>query len=170
MNKKALIITLSSVALVTGAGLFFYFRNKARNEEEASTHNKEYGQSEEEMEKLGGALGLTDTSMEYSAKDKQEGSKALKVGAEGRKVAMLQALLNHFEGQNITIDGLFGNQTRFALLKSGFPTCAVASQCEVTTVEFVELLKKGTASESFKKNYSPTTNSAMKAVYDKYKS
>lgn len=166
MNKKTLIITVSSIALLgAGIGAFIYFRNKGKDKRD----KEDRGETEKETTASGGATATTEES-EWSAKDLQAGDTKLRIGSEGRKVAMLQALLNHFEGQNLKIDGSFGNATRWALVKSGFPSCMNASQCEVTPIEFKEMLVKGAKSKTFLNKYNPKTNSDMVKVYAKYKS
>ena len=147
MNKKAIIITVSSLLLLgAGVGTFMYFRNKRKGEDESQ--REEYGETEEVMKDLGGALGQPD-STEYSEKEKVSGSTQLKFGKKGRRIAILQALLNHYEGQNLKIDGAFGDATRMSLLRSGFPMCAVASQCEVTATEFLDMAKQSKKDPSF---------------------
>ena len=169
MNKKTIIIGLSSIALIgAGIGTFLYFKNRKDN----SIESEEYGMTEDEITKSGGDIGKVDET-EFSSKDKIVGSKDLKMGSKGRRVAILQALLNHYEGQNLTIDGAFGNKTRLALLAIGgsyLTRCAIPTKCEVTIIEFNNLLKKTKNDASFKKEYNPTTNKDMKAVYNKYSS
>lgn len=166
MNKKTLIITVSSIALLgAGIGAFFYFKNR-RDDKRV----KEEGGETDKETKAGGGAKATVEEGEWSAKALQAGSTKLKIGSKGRRVAMLQALLNHFEGQNLKIDGVFGNATRWALVKSGFPSCMNASQCEVTPVEFKEMLVKGTKSKTFLNKYNPKTNKDMAKVYSEYKS
>jgi hypothetical protein len=167
MNKKAIIITVSSLALLgAGIGVWMYFRKKSSDKAEID----EFGVTEEEIEKSGGGVGAVDDS-EYASNKQMKGSDMpLKIGSKGRRVAMLQALLNHYEGRDITVDGAFGNETRWALLKSGFPMCSIANQCEVNAVDFVELLKKTKSDKSFAKKYNPKSHEGMKKVYEKYSS
>ncbi len=166
MNKKTIIITVSSIALLgASVGIWMYFKNKTSDKSE----REELGETEEEIEESGGGIGNVDDS-EYSSKNQLKGSTKLKWGAKGRKIAMLQALLNHYEGRDITVDGEFGNETRWALLKSGFPMCSIPTQCEVSSTEFYELLKKTIKDKTFAKTYNPKTHSGMKLVYEKYKS
>lgn len=168
MNKKTIIITISSIALVgAGIGTYFYFRNKSKNDGDSAIED-----AVKDAEKSGGAFGEVDES-EYSAKNKVQGDKELKFGSKGRKVAMLQALLNYYYGQKIKIDGAFGQQVRVALTNAGwkFRRCiASAEACKVTPSEFVEMLKKTKGDTTFKNRYNPKTNSAIKAVYNKYSS
>jgi len=163
---KTTIIAISSLLLIgAGVGTFMYFKRKKESELES----EEYGASEKEVDKIGGELGQPDET-EYSSKNKITGTKTLKSGRKGRKVALLQALLNHYKGQKLKIDGVFGEKTRYALMRNGFPLCASARTCEVTTIEFLDLLKKSKNDKSFKKQYNINTNSDMKAVWDKYSS
>lgn len=169
MNKKAIIITVSSILLVgAGIGTFVYFRNK-KKKKEAAARGGDSTPTAEEVKDMGGAMGEPDET-EYTISQKISGDKELKFGAKGRRVALLQALLNHLEGQSLKIDGAFGNQTRMALLKSGFPMCAIASQCDVTDIEFLEMMKEAKKDKSFFKKYNYKTNSEIKSVWDKYSS
>lgn len=171
MNKKALIITLSSVALLgAGIGLFVYFKNKKDAE---SSDGQLTDQQIKDLIKAatqqGGAVGDADNT-EYSAKDKMVGDVVLKVGSKGRRVAMLQALLNHYKGGKLKIDGVFGNDTRLELLKNKYFSCAVPTMCEVGMDDFLALLKRTESDKTFSQKYSPNKNNDMKAVYDKYSS
>lgn len=170
MNKKTIIITLSTVALIgAGVGFGLYLRNRNKKKDE-DQERMDYGSTEKEIEKTGGGVGVVDES-EYSSTKKIQGDTVpLKIGSKGRKVAMLQAILNHYYGQNISVDGIFGNETRFALLKNGFPSCTIAKTCEVDVFEFNKFLKKTVNDNSFKKQYNPSVNSDMKAVYTKFSS
>src|SRR3989304_9129645 len=154
MNKKAIIITVSSLLLLAaGVGAFFYFRNKNKDESNTSdtTDKGDSGLTADQVKDLidkatkeGGALGTVDES-EYSSKNPIAGHKQLKFGNKGRNIAMLQALLNHYYGRGIAIDGAFGNQTRNALIGVGFKfrRCVPsATACEVLSTEFVEMLNK----------------------------
>jgi len=166
MNKKTIIITASSIALLgAGIGLFLYFKNK-ENKRESAQEEKEYGATKDVIDEVGGAVGSVDES-EYSAKTLMEGASfPLKVGSKGKKVAILQAMLNEVEGQKLTIDGVFGNDTRYALLKSGFLKCGVATYCEVTSFAFGELANKIKDKKSFANKYA----SSFKKVASQYSS
>ncbi|MHA1988427.1 MAG: peptidoglycan-binding domain-containing protein [Promethearchaeota archaeon] len=168
MNKKVIIITVSSLALVgAGVGLFFYFRNKNKEtKREESEEEEEYGATKDVIEEVGGAVGTADES-EYSAKSRMEGASfPLKVGSKGKKVAILQAMLNEVEGQSLTVDGSFGNDTRYALLKSGFLKCGVAKYCEVSSYAFGELANE----IKDKKKFASKFASSFKKVTSKYSS
>lgn len=184
MNKKAIIITISSIALIgAGIGLYFYFRKPT---DDKGGDDKPDGLTEQQLKDLlkditkqGGDLGNPDES-EYSSKNKLVGDTVLKIGSEGRRVAMLQALLNHYKGASpkLVIDGVFGDKTRIALADAGFKSCykavnyvsPVKIDCEVTTAEFLALLKRTEKDKTFSQKYSPNVNKDMKAVYDKYSS
>jgi len=172
MNKKAIIITVSSILLVgAGIGAFMYFRNKKKSDDASKKAEEEdYGKTKEVIDELGGGVAAPDAS-EYSEKAKMKGSNyPLKVGSKGRRVAMLQALLNYNNGAGLAIDGVFGNQTRFALLKSGFLGCTVASSCEITKEEFGEMTLERKDPKEFMRIYNINNNAAMKAVWNKYSS
>jgi len=182
MNKKAIIITISSIALLgAGIGLYFYFKNK---NDDKGGDDKPGGLTEQQLKNLlkdidkqGGDLGNPDES-EYSSKNKIVSDVVLKIGSKGRRVAMLQALLNHYKGAKLTIDGDFGDKTRIALADAGFTSCykavnyvsPVKIDCEVKTEEFLALLKRTEKDKTFSQKYSPNVNKDMKAVYDKYSS
>jgi len=164
MNKKAIIITVSSIALLgAGIGLYFYFKNK---NDETGSKDKPDGLTEQQLkdllkdiDKQGGDLGNPDES-EYSSKNKIVSDVVLKIGSKGRRVAMLQALLNHYKGAKLTIDGVFGDKTRIALANAGYLACnkamnlvtPVGSTCKVTTEEFLALLKRTEKDKTFSKN------------------
>lgn len=172
MKTNKIIIIVSSVLLAgAGVGTFLYFRNKNKSESEKSDKEtkEELEKLRKELESLGGSLGEPDES-EYSAKDKISGSSNLKIGAKGRRVAMLQAILNYYEGESLKIDGAFGDKTRWALIKNGFPTCSVAKYCEVTDKEFTEMLKQTKGDKNFFKKYNYKTNPDIKSVWGKYSS
>jgi len=137
MNKKAIIITVSSVLLVgAGIGAFMYFRNKKKSDDASKKAEEEdYGKTKEVIDELGGGV-----------------------------------LLNYNNGAGLAIDGVFGNQTRFALLKSGFLGCTVASSCEITKEEFGEMTLERKDPKEFMRIYNINNNAAMKAVWNKYSS
>jgi len=96
------------------------------------------------------------------------GTRVLKYGTAGRKVAVLQALLNHYKGENLKIDGDFRYNTSQALIRNGY--CTSTGSCEMSLTDFVSLLELSANDNSFKTKYSPNTNADMKAVYAKYSS
>ena len=169
MNKKEIIILISGSILLTGAGIAAYhlwFKDKDSGSIDVEKLQKDLG-------KIGGEVA-TPSADEYSSNVKQlgkyTGGTTMSVGDEGRKVALLQALLNHYENAGLKIDGLFGNNTRFALLKSGFVRCSIPANCEITMADLKKYLDKTKTDASFNKAYSVSTNRDMKAVYDKYSS
>jgi len=171
MNKKAIIITVSSLLLLgAGVGVFLYFNNKSKDKKDKEDKEEEdFGATKDVIEGLGGGVSDPDAS-EYSTKMKMVGSGyPLKIGSKGRRVALLQALLN-YNGADISVDGALGNQTRTALFKDGFLKCSIAKFCEVTKVEYGEMVKDIKDKESFKRQYNINVNPEMKAVWDKYKS
>ena len=169
MKTKNIIILTSSIFLLgAGVGTFFYFRNKKKLEE-STNEEEEYGETEKHIDELGGSVA-NPSEEEYSEKQKVSGSNyPLKIGSKGRKVAVLQSALK-YDGANISIDGSFGNQTRFALLKSGFASCVVASSCSVSKIDFGKMLGEIKDLDRFKKQYNINNNTSMKKVWDKYKS
>lgn len=176
MNKKAIIITVSSIALLgAGVGLYFYFKGKNKEKSENDNTNSPTEQQLKdllkEIEKQGGNLGKSDET-EFSAKNKIIGDKVLKIGAEGRRIAMLQALLKHYKGatSKLKIDGVFGDMTRQALVDADYFKCRLASTCELTDTEFIALMKRAEKDKTFAQNYAQNKNADMKAVYDKYSS
>lgn len=174
-KTKNIIIIVSSLSLVAAAiGTYLYFSKK----DDAELTGK--GESGiKDIEKQGGGLGNVDES-EYSKTNAVPGTKVLKIGEKGRKVAVLQALLNHYKDEKLVIDGDFGDKTRAALYKNGYLTCGTTAQklalslvhtiCEMPLTDFESLLKKTITDPTFIKLYHPKTNAQMKAVYEKYSS
>lgn len=169
MTKKQIILIISGGILLTAAGIGAYhlwFKDKTHSNSDLDKLQKDLGNTGGEVAKP--------SQDEYSSNIKQAGSykggSAIAVGDEGRKVALMQALLNHYENAGLKIDGLFGNATRLALLKSGFVRCTVAATCEISMADLNKYLTKTKTDSTFNKNYSVTTNKQMKAVYDKYSS
>jgi len=177
MNKKAIIITVSSILLLgAGVGVFMYYNNK--NKKKSESEKEEYGETEKAMADLGGEV-VTPDETEYSGKTKIKGDTfPLKNGSNGRNVAMLQALLNYNEGAGLTIDGAFGNATRQALIKSGFLSCMstgntaldLLRKCTVTKEDFTKITVARKDPAEFKKLYNVNNNPSIKKVWDKYSS
>lgn len=176
MNKKAIIITISSIALLgAGIGLYFYFR---KPDDDKGGDDKPDGLTEQQLkdllkdiDKQGGDLANPDES-EYSSKNKLVGDKVLKISSEGRMVAMLQALLRHYKGatNKLVIDGVFGDKTRQALVDAGYQKCRLAATCEMPLQDFTILAKRAATDKTFKQRYAYNVNTDMKAVFDKYSS
>lgn len=169
MTQKQIILIVSGGILLTAAGIGAYhlwFKDKTNSNSDLDKLQKDLGNTGGEVAKP--------SQDEYSSNIKQAGSykggSAIAVGDEGRKVALTQALLNHYENAGLKIDGLFGNATRLALLKSGFVRCTVAATCEISMADLNKYLTKTKTDSTFNKNYSVSTNKQMKAVYDKYSS
>jgi len=154
MNKKTIIIAVSSLALVgAGVGTYFYFRNKNKESKQDSEETEDYGATKDFIDEVGGVVSGADDS-EYSTKEKMAGDNfPLKVSDKGRRVAILQAMLNEVEGKDLEVDGVFGNDTRFALLKSGFLKCGVAKYCEVSAYAFGGLSNKIKDKKKFTNKY-----------------
>lgn len=168
MNKKTIIITISSIALLgAGIGLLVYFNKKKKDEEETD----DFGATVKDVENKGGGLGTVDET-EFSASNPIVGSTSFTVGSKGRKIAVLQALLNHYKkaSPKLTIDGEFGGKTVKALFDAGYYKCAIAKTCNLSTEEFLKLFKLTENDKSFKNTYNPKVNVDMKAVYTKYSS
>jgi len=162
-QTKNIIIIGSSILLI-GAGIgayYLFFKDK-----EDSTI-PDLDKLAKDLGKKGGGLGEVDES-EYSKNNLIPGSQILKTGASGRKIAVLQALLNHYKGEKLVIDGDFGAKTRDALIKHRY--CNKLTACEMTITEFLTLFKRTETDPTFKQTYSPNVNAAMKAVYEKYSS
>lgn len=188
MNKKALIITIGAVLLVgIGAGVAIHYYNKNKKEKEGETETeddeptaKELKDLIDEMAKAGGSKGNPDAT-ETSILNPLEGDNVLKIGSNGRKVAMLQALLNHYTGAKLKIDGNFGDKTREAVYKTGNLSCATTLQkaslgfnaaktCGVSAADFLSLLNRTKTDPTFAQKYASNRNNDMKAVYEKYSS
>lgn len=167
MDTKKIIIIASSVLLVgAGIGAFMYFKGKRKESEEEVS---DLGETKKVIDDLGGGVS-SPSEDEYSEKQKVKGSSyPLKVGSKGRRVALLQAILQ-YNGADIGIDGAFGNETRYALLKEGFPNCSIAKYCNISKTEYGALVVEIQNKEDFKNQFNINNNLSMKKVWDKYSS
>ena len=191
METKTKIIIGSIAVLVVGVGigvgLHYYNKAKKEKEQENETETDDDEPTAAELKKLiadmakaGGEKANPDGT-ETSILNPLAGANVLKIGAKGRKVAMLQALLNHYKGAKLKIDGDFGDKTREAVYNTGNLSCATtlqklslginaANTCGVSAVEFLALLNKTKTDPTFTQKYASNKNNDMKAVYEKYSS
>jgi peptidoglycan hydrolase-like protein with peptidoglycan-binding domain len=162
MNKKLMWIIVASTVLV-GSGIALYvFSNKdkkgnGKNGGEADTSDTDVLSSPDETE--------------YSLSNKIAGDDVLQVGSKGRKVAMLQAILNHFYNAGLGIDGAFGDGTKNAVrIHLKYMTCFGTSKCTIDSKDTKALFNKAAKTKSFTSKYNVNRNADIKRVWDKYSS
>lgn len=163
INKKYIY---AGVLLIAVGGIYIYIKRRERKEEAEKVIkviNKNF------LEGMGGDTsanplivtgGQVKVNPKYDTKDQKnkkilekvknlpEGYFPLKVGDRNKKVARLQDALNRAYGLNITVDGLFGQETRDALCTNyiGFfrkaVDCAPFTDLEIDAEDYANILKK----------------------------
>lgn len=163
INKKYIY---TGVLLIAVGGIYIYIKRRERKkeaEEVIKVINKNF------LEGMGGDTsanplivegGKVKVNPKYDTKDPRnkkqlekvknlpEGYFPLVPGDKNKKVARLQDALNRAYGLNITVDGLFGQETKNALCTNfiGFfrkaIDCAPGTTLEIDEEDYANILKK----------------------------
>jgi len=116
MKKKTIVILTISAILLTGAAVSLtLLLSKPKGDDTDKEKDGRTRKEKKQDKETQGTVSETERAENQKKKATDNKGDELTIGMQGKRVALLQAMLNYAFGGNLRIDGKYGESTRDAV-------------------------------------------------------